>query len=153
MNGVRFAMLAGAMGLLSSCSAGGGIPDAPLKPIAGMSGTSSSCPVLGSRKWEATLKRTGGPTSKLTLRVNGEVDLPTPGFTPVWRVGVSDRANPPGLQLILSFDPPKDELVAQVVTINPVRFTADVAYPRYRYILIRCGDAALARIAETVVQP
>lgn len=154
MNGVKFAMLAGAVGLLSSCSGGGGIPDAaPIKPLAGVSGNGSSCPVIGSRKWAATLKRTGGSTSKLTLRVTGEVDLPTPGYTAIWKVGISDRANPPGLQLILSFDPPKDDMVAQVVTINPVQFTSDVAYPRYRYILIRCGDAALAQISETVVQP
>lgn len=153
MNSMKFAMLAGAMALLSSCGGSGSISEPPLKPLPGVSG-SSSCPVLDSRKWEATLKRIGGgATAKLTLKVNGEVDLPTPGFTPVWRVGISDRADPPGLQLVLSFDPPKDDLVAQVVTINRVHFTADVAYPRYRYILIRCGDAALARISEVLVQP
>lgn len=149
MNGAKLTVLAGAMGLLSSCGGGSGVSEPPLKPLAGVS---ASCPVLGSRKWEAALKRTGGPATKLTLRVKGEVDLPTPGFTPVWRIGISDRANPPGLQLVLSFDPPR-EMVAQVVTINPIEFTADVAYPRYRYILIRCGDAALARIAEVQVQP
>ena len=153
MNGVKLAMLAGATGLLSSCGGGGGIAEPALKPLASAGGPASSCPVLGSRKWEATLKRTGGAASKLTLKVTGEVDLPTPGYTQVWKVGISDRANPPGIQLILSFDPPKDDMVTQVVTINPVVFTSDVAYPRYRYILIRCGDAVLARIAETVVQP
>jgi hypothetical protein len=150
MRSMKLAMLLGTVGLLASCETTS-LQEPPLKPLVGMGGT-GSCPVIGSRKWGATLTRTGGAASKLTLKVNGEVDLPTPGFTPVWRIGISDRANPPGLQLVLSFDPPTD-MVTQVVTINPVQFTADVAYPRYRYILIRCGDAVLARISEVQVQP
>jgi hypothetical protein len=153
MHSVKLAMLVGTVGLLSSCSSTVSIPDPPMKPLAGVGGAPSSCPVIGSRKWSATLTRSGGPASKLTLRVDGEIDLPTPGFTPIWRIGISDRANPPGLQLVVAFDPPKDQMVPQVVTINPVHFTGEVAYPRYRYILIRCGDAALARIAEVQVQP
>jgi hypothetical protein len=152
MRSVNLAVLIGAAGLLSSCGATTSTQEPALKPLASVGGATSSCPVLGSRKWSATLTRSGGASSKLTLKVDGEVDLPTPGYAPVWRIGISDRASPPGLQLILSFDPPKD-MVAQVVTINPVHFTADVAYPRYRYILIRCGDAALARISEVQVQP
>ena len=107
----------------------------------------SSCSALASRKWDATLTRMAGTTPKYILNVTGEVDLPTPGYTPVWKMGLSDRANPPGLQLLLSFDPPK-EVDTQVVTINPVRFSTEVAYSRIRYIMIRCGDATLGRIPD-----
>jgi hypothetical protein len=107
----------------------------------------ASCAALASRKWDATLTRASGATPKYILNVVGEVDLPTPGYTPVWKMGVSDRANPPGLQLLLSFDPPK-EVDTQVVTINPVRFSMEVSSSRLRYIMVKCGDATLARIPD-----
>lgn len=113
-----------------------------------------TCAALASRNWDATLVRSAGATAKYTLRVVGEVDLPTPGYTQVWKMGISDRASPSGLQLLLSFTPPpSDEMVAQVMTINPVRFTTEVPYPHYRSILIKCGEATLARISEVQTQP
>ena len=94
------------------------------------------------------------PLGGMTLTIDGEVDLPTPGHTPIWKTGLSDRANPPGMQILLSFNPPSpDDMVAQVVSINRVHYSVDVSYPRYRYIMIRCGNAALVNIPEVQVQP
>lgn len=150
---MNWALTIGAMSLLGGCGGSGSPPDVSLKPMAGSgSGAAASCPSLGSRNWRARLVRVGG--SKLKLTVDGEVDLPTPGYTAVWKEGLSDRANPPGLHLMLSFTPPsQDDMVAQVVTINQVHYSAEVSYPRYRYILVRCGDGALTQLSEVRVEP
>ncbi len=154
MSSIKIMALAGAVGLLSGCGTTGSTQEPPLKPIAGNPESAESCPALGSRNWSARLTRSGGATPKLTLTIDGEVDLPTPGHTPVWKTGISDRANPPGMQILLSFDPPSpDDMVAQVVSINRVHYEVDVAYSRYRYIMIRCGNAALVNIPEVQVQP
>lgn len=144
-------LLAGATVGLSACGTTSSMQEPPLKPIEGVAASTGSCPVLASRNWAAKLTRVAG---KLKLTIDGEVDLPTSGFTPQWREGLSDRANPPGMQVLLTFDPPSDdEMVAQVVSIHRVHYEATVSYPHYRHILVRCGDAALVRLAEIQVQP
>lgn len=149
---INMAMTIGMLGLLGGCGSSSP-PEVSLKPIAGSGAeAAASCPALGSRGWRARLVRVGG--TKLVLTVDGEVDLPTPGYTAVWKEGLSDRANPPGLQLLLSFTPTQeDDMVAQVVTINQVHYSAEVSYPRYRYILVRCGDGALTQLSEVRVEP
>jgi hypothetical protein len=144
-------LLAGATLALSACGTTSSTQEPPLKPIEGVAASTGSCPVLASRNWGAKLTRVAG---KLKLTIDGEVDLPTPGFTPQWREGLSDRANPPGMQVLLSFEPPPgDEMVMQVVSIHRVHYEATVSSSHYRHILVRCGDAALVQLSEIQVQP
>ncbi|MGE3747776.1 MAG: hypothetical protein AB7G25_18990 [Sphingomonadaceae bacterium] len=147
MFNVKLMSLIGMAGLLSGCGSTGSIQEAPLKPIEGVAASTAPCPVIASRDWRARLNRQGGASGKYTLTIDGEVELPTQGFTPVWQVGLSDRANPPNLQILLSFDPPpEDEMVMQVVSLYRVHHSVEVSSPRYREILIRCGTTALVRM-------
>lgn len=104
----------------------------------------ASCPVLDSRNWTAWTSPDGGG-HKLTIE--GEVDLPTPGYALSWREGIADRAMPPGLRVHLDAAPPAD-LVMQVVTPTPVSYTVSSANPAYRVVYVLCGGEAIAEIAD-----
>jgi hypothetical protein len=110
----------------------------------------STCPVLGSRNWQAKLTKPANTPASLT--VTGEVDLPTPGYTITLRQGLTDRAMPPSQQILTEFVPPQG-MVTQVVTTEQVSFTLPGALPQYRSVLIRCSDTALATITDIQGQP
>ncbi|MEM1420917.1 MAG: hypothetical protein AAF661_06600 [Pseudomonadota bacterium] len=105
----------------------------------------ASCPVIDSRDWRAWVDAEAGGSR--VLRVSGEVDLPTPGYSAAWRLGPADRRAPPAQFLDLAFAAP-DGIVAQVVTSTQVSYQGDAVYPAYRAIRIRCGDRVLAEITE-----
>lgn len=102
------------------------------------------CPVLDSRNWTASTAPDGDGH---VLTVEGEVDLPTPGYAVTWREGIADRAFPPGLRVHLDAAPPSD-LVMQVVTPTPVSFTMKGANANYRVIYVLCGGDAIAEIDD-----
>lgn len=112
-------------------------------------GSGGGCAVLDSREWSAWIDAMPGPDAKRTLHVRGLVDLPTPGFAPVWTVGPADRHAIPKQYFDLAFTPP-DGMVAQVITTVEVHFETPAIYPQYRGLVIRCGDAVLAEIDEVI---
>ena len=134
--------------LLTACSAdekgapGQGIADAGEKP-------GGDCPVIASSDWHAWVDAEPGPDAP-TLHLRGSVDLPTPGYGYSWRVGISDRALPPGQHLHLDFTAP-DGVVAQVVTPMEVAYQGEAAFDAYRMILVKCGDKRLAEILDVPV--
>lgn len=103
-----------------------------------------ACPVLDSRNWNAW---TSPVDDGHTLTIEGEIDLPTPGYAIAWRAGIADRAMPPGLRVHLDAAAPAD-LVMQVVTPTPVSWSMDRANAQYRAIYVLCGDEAIAEIAN-----
>jgi len=100
------------------------------------------CPVLDSRGWKAWTEADGDGH---VLKIEGEVDLPTPGYALTWREGIADRAMPPGLRVHLDAAPPAD-LVMQVVTPTPVSFSLKGANANYRVIYVLCGADTIAVI-------
>lgn len=103
-----------------------------------------ACPVLDSRNWKASTAPAGDGHS---LTIDGEIDLPTPGYALIWRAGIADRAMPPGLRVHLDAVPPAD-LVMQVVTPTLVSWSMDSADERYRVVYVLCGEEAIAEIAD-----
>ncbi len=103
-----------------------------------------TCPVIDSRNWKAWTASDG---TGMTLHIAGEVDLPTPGYAAILRLGASDRAMPPGQRVHLDLMAPEG-LVAQIVTATPVSLEAPGAYPEYRNVTVLCGDATIAEIAD-----
>lgn len=103
----------------------------------------ATCAVIDSRNWKAWTAPDGAGT---TLYVSGEVDLPTPGYAAVLRLGAADRAMPPGQIVHLDLTPPEG-LVTQVVTPTPVELQSPGAYPEYRSVAILCGGNSIADIA------
>jgi hypothetical protein len=103
-----------------------------------------TCPVLDSRNWTAWTAPDGAGHM---LTIEGEVDMPTPGYALSWREGPADRAMPPGLRVHLDAAPPAD-LVMQVVTPTPVSYTLKGANPAYRVVYVLCGGEPIGEIAD-----
>lgn len=112
--------------------------------IAETDNAAAACPVLDSRNWTAWTAPDGDGHS---LTIEGEIDLPTPGYALSWRDGPADRAMPPGLRLHLDAAPPAD-LVMQVVTPTPVSNATKGYGERYRVVTVLCGGEAIAEIAD-----
>ena len=108
----------------------------------------SECPVLDSRDWTAFVD--AEPPLPARLHIRGEVDLPTPGFIATWRLGIADRAMPPGQHVHLDFIAP-DGMTAQVVTPTQVTFSQETPFTEYRQITLHCGDQVLAVIKDIPV--
>jgi hypothetical protein len=104
----------------------------------------AACPVLDSRNWKAWTAPDGDGHA---LTIEGEIDLPTPGYALTWRDGPADRAMPPGLRVHLDAAPPAD-LVMQVVTPTPVTYSTKGYGERYRVVYVLCGGEAIAEIAD-----
>ena len=107
----------------------------------------SECPVIASRGWNAWINAMPGPGARPTLHITGEVDLPTPGYTVELIAGPADRMMPPGQRFSLVAMGPED-MVAQVVTPTPVRYSRTPANGMYRSITIGCGGKVLATIEK-----
>jgi len=103
-----------------------------------------ACPLLDSRNWRAFTTPDGEGHA---LTIEGEVDLPTPGYALAWREGPADRAFPPGLRVHLEATPP-DGIVMQVVSPTPVSWSSPGASAEYRVVIVLCGGEAIAEIAD-----
>lgn len=106
-----------------------------------------SCSVFESGEWNAWIEETPGAEDNLRLHVEGEVVVPTPGYTFSWELSLMDRAMPPGQHLILKAKPPEG-IVAQVMTREKVTYEGKALYSQYRVIFVRCGENVLAEIYD-----
>lgn len=116
--------------------------------VSGNDVTANDCPVISSENWTAWID--AEPPGPAQLHIRGEADLPTPGYSASWRVGIADRAMPPGQHMHVSFAPP-DGMVTQVVTRQDVEYAGPAEYPAYRVIYVHCGDQRLAEITDIPV--
>ncbi len=130
--------------LLAACNADG--EGAPGEGSYAQKPARTACPVIDSSDWTAWVDAEPGPDSP-TLNIRGTVTLPTPGYDYAWRVGIADRALPPGRHMQLEFTPP-DGMVAQVLTSMEVSYRGEAAFDAYRMILVKCADERLAEITE-----
>lgn len=133
--------------LLIACSADG--EGAPGEGTLLNKPATADCPVIDSRDWTAWVDAEPGPDAP-TLHIRGTVELPTPGYDYAWRVGIADRALPPGQHMHLDFTAP-DGMVAQVITSVDVAYEGEATYAEYRMIRVKCGDRALAEITDVPV--
>lgn len=133
--------------LLVACNADG--EGAPGEGSYGEKPGTADCPVIDSRDWAAWIDAEPGPDAP-SLHIRGIVDLPTPGYGHRWRVGLADRALPPGQHMHLDFTTP-DGMVAQVITSTEVAYEGEATYPEYRMILVKCGGDVLAEITDVPV--
>ena len=105
----------------------------------------ADCPVFDSRDWSAWID--AQPPGPPRLHIRGEVDLPTPGYKALWRIGAADRMMPPGVRFHLSFEKP-DGIVSQVISTESIAYKGEASYPDYRVIYVMCGERTLAEINE-----
>jgi hypothetical protein len=124
-----------------------GCHTAPPPASAGGQTTARNCTVIESRAWSAWVNRMPGPGAVATLHVEGQIDLPTPGYMAVLREGPADRSAVPTQQLILELSPPNG-MVTQVVTTEAVRYQGPAIAAQYRGVAIMCGGQRIAEITD-----
>jgi hypothetical protein len=107
----------------------------------------ANCAVLNHRDWDAELAAGASPT----LTVEGEVELPTPGYSVSLARDPSEPAGATETRLTLNLAPPAG-IVAQVVTPTPVRYFGP-AGADYASVTIECGDGDLVTIPLTPPAP
>lgn len=108
----------------------------------------STCSIYESAKWHAWLDK-GSEDGGLRLNVSGEVTVPSPGYTVSWQMGPMDRAFPPSLRLRLTtLAPPAGQMNIQMLTKQAIDYTVASRVPKYRSIMIICGDELLAEIPD-----
>lgn len=106
-------------------------------------GETDACPVIESRGWRAWVDAMPNPDAAATLFVEGEVDMPTPGYSFAWEVGMADRSAVPTQRLHIKATPP-DGMTAQVVTTETVRYEGPAIAQSYRSVIVMCGEDVLA---------
>lgn len=108
--------------------------------------TSMACKVYDTSNWQAKLDKVHGEDRKYRLSINADADLPSPAHSVSWRMGITDRAYPPGQRIILTTEKPKDTFSAQVITSKAIAFEAEVPFSAYSHVSIYCGERLLKRI-------
>jgi len=119
---------------------------APPAAIAEAQPEAANCAVRDSRNWTAHINALPDPDAQRILTVNGEVDLPTPGYTITLREGPADRSAQPVQQFALETYAP-DGMVAQVITPVQISYSGP-ALGAYSRIDIMCNGAAIATISD-----
>ena len=140
----------GALVALAACQAAPNAAPEPLEPVAAEpvdTGPMAECPVRESANWLAYIDRMPGPDAVPTLRIRGQVVMPTPGYSFAWREGIADRAMPPGVRYILEVSAPTEPVI-QVLTPEEVAYDGPALSYGYRVIYVLCGDQVLAEITD-----
>jgi hypothetical protein len=105
------------------------------------------CAVIESKNWQSFVDKMPGIGAKPSLRVTGEIVLPTPGFTIALREGRADRSAIPTQQLILELTPPTG-MVMQALTTETVRYDGAAIADKYTDVQIICAGKQLAEITD-----
>lgn len=143
-NQIWGALSAGALVALAACQMG---VETPTEPETSETEPMAECPVIESANWVAYVDRMPGPGATPTLRIRGEVTLPTPGYTFVWREGIADRMMPPAVRFVLTPTPPEGPVI-QVLTTEAVTYDGPALASGYRSVFVLCGDQVLAEITD-----
>lgn len=111
------------------------------RPTADWRGNDDAGPLLlGAREWRASA--IGSADDAPTLRVEGVLELPTPGFTALLRpTAPSDAGSVLVLELLLT---PPSGVVAQMIADEPVVF--ETPYEGQSAVAVACGDVAVASL-------
>lgn len=111
--------------------------------------TASSCG-YDSRNWQAWINAMPGANAQRTLHIQGEIDMPTPGWRVQLTESFADRAMPPGVHFRLEAERPSG-MVTQVITPTQVNYAKPTSYPAIRQIVISCGGETVATIDDVPV--
>jgi len=134
-----------AMLALGACAS----TDAAMKPEPPAAATPApkACPVIENSGWKAWVNRMPGPGATPTLIVEGQVTLPSAGYTIELKLGRADRSAVPVQQLILEAAPPADQ-AAQVLTQQTARIDTPAIAAKYKAVQIVCGGDVIAEITD-----
>ena len=108
----------------------------------------NACSIYETRNWHAWLDKYNVVEGKYRLNISGQVDLPSAGYEITWKMGIADRAHPPGQRVILTAIKNEHAMSVQVITPTEVAFKQEVPYSAYRNIMIYCGDRLLVSLSD-----
>ena len=135
--------------ILTGCSGSEPVAQETIPVDDKMVNNANICNVYESSNWQAAVKK--NDAGNLNLKVTGDVVMPTPGYKIEWNRGPMDRRQPPSLRLILKATPPAGVASIQVLTQQNVEFIMDSPVPKYRSIIILCGDKKLSEIQDVAL--
>ena len=107
----------------------------------------NACAVIESSDWKAWVNRMPGIGATPILIVEGQVTLPTPGYTVELKLGRADRSMVPVQQLILQTTAPSGQ-VMQVLTPQTARLDTPAIVAKYKAVQIVCGGNVIAEITD-----
>lgn len=117
------------------------------EPPAAAAPAPASCAVLESKDWKAWVNRMPGVGATPTLIVEGQVTLPTPGYTVELKLGRADRSMTPVQQLVLETTAPSGQ-VMQVLTPQTARIDTPTIVAKYKAVQIVCNGNVIAEITD-----
>ncbi|QAY77725.1 hypothetical protein [Sphingosinicella sp. BN140058] len=115
----------------------------------------SPCRVISSANWtarvEGYLTRHGHPEHRRNLVVEGDVTVPSQGYSLTLEPGATQRIEPHFRQMHLNAQPGPDSAAQMVSTRHVV---ARIPYDKkIQGFAIRCGDGIIAEIPEIAPEP
>ncbi len=133
-----------ALAALGACASAGAVSKAESPTAAAVL---KSCPVVENSGWKAWVNRMPGPGAAPTLIVEGQVTLPSAGYTVELKLGRADRSAIPVQQLILEASAPAGQ-PAQVLTPQTARIDTPAIAGKYKAVQIVCGGDVIAEITD-----
>jgi hypothetical protein len=118
-------------------------PAAPEPPAS----APDACPIVQSADWKAWVNRMPGPGATPTLIVEGQVTLPTPGYTIELKLGRADRSMTPVQQLILVATPPAGQVIPTLTPLT-ARIAAPAIAAKYKAVQIVCNGEVIAQVTD-----
>lgn len=107
-----------------------------------------TCPVKLVGDWKAWVD--AQPPGPPTLHISGQGIAPTPGYAASWREGFADRAMPPGQHIYLDFAAPEGP-ITQVETQIDLNYESAASFPKYRAVIVHCGEDATIEITPVPI--
>ncbi len=104
----------------------------------------ADCPVVSSKNWSVELKQ-GDDNDRLILSVQGDIELPNPGYSIVLKPGATTRSLPPSQHFSILTER-LDGFYVQAVTPMTLEYSGDAIANQYRSIIIHCGAQLITTI-------
>ncbi|MFT6408398.1 MAG: hypothetical protein ACJAQ6_001816 [Arenicella sp.] len=101
------------------------------------------CPIVSSQNWSA--KIASSDPGKPILSINGDIELPNPGYSVVLEQGIADRSATPSQH----FDLRTERLTGfyiQAITAMTLEHSSVAIAKHYHSIVIHCGEQIIATI-------
>lgn len=102
----------------------------------------ADCPLISSNNWQAQFVSIDG---KRQLKINGDIELPNPGFAVTIEPGIADRSMKPTQHFHVKLERLSGFHI-QVITPMSLEQLSPAIASEYTSIVIHCGEQTLSTI-------
>ncbi len=104
----------------------------------------ADCPLISSNNWRAQIVSIDGLRQ---LKLNGDIELPNPGFAVTIEPGIADRSLKPTQHFHVKLER-LNGFHIQVITPMSIEQLSPAIAPEYTSIVIHCGKQTLSTITD-----